>query len=264
RRRSAPRGAPAPREGLSSDRGVRGRSAAFGATAERVADLAQQQDLLGGTLRLLLLALGQPLHEALGRRDEHEVHHRGGDDERDDRVDQQRQIDAGGVVAGHDGEADALDGVLAAERVDDRLDHGGRVRTDQRREGGADDDRDGQVDDVPAEQEVLESLKHDAPPMVCDYGSTLEPRRAGCAVATTTVSRVATAARARRDAVEGAAATPSTAAARSGSACAVTTGTDSAIVSADDSSVTDSTSTRSPTRTSSPAAGGTSIMAITR
>ena len=111
------------------------------AGGEGVADLAQQHGVLGGARRRAgeVLLLGA----RVGQHDE-EVDDGGEDHERDDGV--------------HEGAEGVL---LVAEVVAGALGHlrgqpVGEGR-DDRAEGGADDDRDGQVDEVPAQQEGLEA-----------------------------------------------------------------------------------------------------------
>src|SRR5690606_28108183 len=60
-----------------------------------IADLAQQEDVLGWALGLGLLAALQSLERALGRHDEDEVHDGRGDEDRHDGVDEPADVDEG-------------------------------------------------------------------------------------------------------------------------------------------------------------------------
>lgn len=121
--------------------------------AQEVADLGEQLGLgrLGRLDRLLLLAA---LQELLRRQHEDEV--------RDGRRDQEgdQGVDEGGPVHRHAlGEHDlAAPDAAAAEQLDERVDERVGELLHQGGERGADDDRDGELDDVAAQQEVPEAL----------------------------------------------------------------------------------------------------------
>src|SRR4051794_7317880 len=133
--------------------------AALGLRTQQVADLDEQLDV--GRLRgARLLAALAPLLHVLHRQHDHEVDDRRDQDEVDRRVDHAAEVQERGFVVVEDLVAEALRGVGAADRADQRLDEAGGERRDDGRERRADDHRYGEVDDVAAHQEVLETLEH--------------------------------------------------------------------------------------------------------
>lgn len=136
---------------------------------QQVADLDEQL-LLGGQgllLRLVDARLGGlALLPGVHRVDEHEVDDERRHEERDDGSDE--VADREGDVAVEPGhrEADVPARVGLHEQGQDRVDHGLDDRVHQGAERTADDDRDSQIDDVSAEDELFEPLDHVHAPLV--------------------------------------------------------------------------------------------------
>ena len=105
----------------------------------------------GHSLRVRIL-LGAAGHERVDRRHDEEEH-RGGDRHEREHVVEEVAV---GEVAAVDRERQRGEVRLAEDRGDDRRDDVGDERLDHGGERGADDDRHREVDDVAAEQELLE------------------------------------------------------------------------------------------------------------
>src|ERR1019366_8614067 len=93
----------------------------------------------------------------------------------DDRERQQR-VDEGAVgeLAAIDGEAERREVRLVADGADDRRDQVGDQGLDNGVEGDADDHRDGQLDEIAPEQELLEAA-HGSPWLRWPDGSVVRP-----------------------------------------------------------------------------------------
>jgi hypothetical protein len=142
------------RVGARAGAGTGGALGAAAVSGHQIADLGQQGQL--GVLGLLDLALPA---EPVVREDDQEVDHRGDEDEVDGRRQQDVQID--GLAAT---DVDSQDAVVrfaaGADAIDQRLDDAIGELRNQRRECGADDHRDRQVDDIAPGEKLLEALQH--------------------------------------------------------------------------------------------------------
>src|SRR5665647_273581 len=142
--------------GVVADRGAR-------LAGEQVADLLEQQDVLGGSGGLCDEALLATLGELVDRHDDQEVDSGGDEQELQETV--QDQPDREVRVVPRE-VPDAGEVRLAEERGDQRGDDAGDDGRDDGPEGCAQDDGDGKVDRVAACDEVLEpsqNVLHGAP-----------------------------------------------------------------------------------------------------
>ena len=111
---------------------------------------------VGGVGGARLLTTSAPLLHDPQRRDDEEVDDQGRQQERDDRVDETRVVEDDAAHHERPGEF-----ATAGEHLDQRFEECTRERGDDGRERRSDDDGDREIDHVPAEQEILESLEHD-------------------------------------------------------------------------------------------------------
>ena len=126
------------------------------AGGQQVADLGQQPRSSDGAG----VSSASPRRSAsdVHRHHDDEVDGRGDDHEVDQRGDRRAVDDLRAV----DGDAGVAEVRRAADRADDAADEVGRERRHDGAERRADDDRDGEVDDVAAHEEVAEALEHRA------------------------------------------------------------------------------------------------------
>ena len=87
-----------------------------------------------------------------------EVDHGGDDKEINDGGDEGTEIDESGIVARNDAHTEALD-LRATKSCDKRVDDIGGKRGDNGGKGSANDNRDGEVDDVATHEEGLEIVE---------------------------------------------------------------------------------------------------------
>src|SRR5581483_9503403 len=142
-----------------------------------VPDLGEQPDLVAGCLGLRLDTALAEFRELVHRRDHEEIHDRGGEEEPDHDVDEGAVVEYHAVLATDLEDARHL--LAAAGELDQRFEERVGELLDHRREGGADDDSDGEVDDVAPRDEVPESLKHDS--TLRSFGPPRIRRRSRCA-----------------------------------------------------------------------------------
>src|SRR4051812_31253726 len=121
---------------------------------EQVADLGQQRHVLRRRLGRRLLVLLALREQPVQRADDEEEDDRGDDQERDDRV-QEVAVPEDGLV---DRELQAAEVRLTTDRRDQRRDDVGHQGGDDGAEGDAEHDRDGEIHDVAAQDELAKLL----------------------------------------------------------------------------------------------------------
>src|SRR3954468_15588505 len=124
---------------------------------QQVPDLGQQLLVGGQRSGLRLLTAPAALGELVQRQHDDEVHGRGDEQEVEPGLQDLPDVEVGAVEREV---PDLADVRLAEDRGDQRVDQVLHQRGDDRAERGADDDRDREVEDVPAHDEFLEALEH--------------------------------------------------------------------------------------------------------
>src|ERR1700754_5217231 len=101
----------------------------------------------------------RPSLERVQRQHDEEVDHRGDDQEVERRGDERRDVEVGALLSTDEFDTET-GGARGGNRVDERLNDALGERGDDAAERGANDHGDGEVHDVAAQDEVLETFDH--------------------------------------------------------------------------------------------------------